>query len=290
MTIIRYLEYNSDGRFEAATGTLQEDETDSLLDFRAHMWVEDTLDGGATRFITHIGSSRLRRYLQEPSAAREVSLGWCATQSISKTSESEIIYAHCHCRGVEFYIRPPDENSKAATSDWPDLLVPDETGASANITNHPWWLPTKDRYLAGTCACRSCTRASGFDITFWAFVPTANITLDAEGKIPFTRASYWGSMKSYHSRKDVTRSFCGICGASVFYDRDSRPSLVDVAVGLLDAPSGARAEEILAWWTGRVSFREYALNKGLVNGLEKGLEEWGESNKTSDFIAKLHIA
>lgn len=63
-----------------------------------------------------------------------------------------------------------------------------------------------------------------------------------------------------------------------------RPSLVDVAVGLLDAESGARAEEVLAWWPGRVSFREYALNRGLITGLEEGLREWEDENKGAKYI------
>lgn len=61
---------------------------------------------------------------------------------------------------------------------------------------------------------------------------------------------------------------------------------MDVAVGLLDAASGARAEELLAWWTERVSFSEYALNKGLILGLERGIKAWGERNVREEFVAK----
>ena len=289
LTLSRYLEYNSDGHFEAATGTLREETTDGLLEFKAHMWIECTLDGGAAPFISYINGSQLRRYLQELSAGKEAPFDWRYSQSIPKAPKRGITYAHCHCKGVEFYISPPNEASKLAASDWPDLIIPNEAGASKNITNYPWWLPTQDRYLAGTCTCRTCTRASGFDITFWAFVPVVNITLDAEGKKPFTRNSYWGSMRSYRSKEDVTRSFCGGCGANIFYDGHSRPSLVDVAVGLIDEPSGARAEELLAWWTDRVSFKEFALNKALVEGLEEGLKEWGRNNKGSSFVAKMHV-
>ncbi|KAF1967280.1 hypothetical protein BU23DRAFT_516579 [Bimuria novae-zelandiae CBS 107.79] len=281
-----YLEYSHDGHFEAATGTLQVDNTDGLIEYKAHIWIEDTPDGGASQFITHIQDSQLKRYLQEPGQNHEVPLNWRTTRSRSSLSRTDKIYAHCQCKGVEFWISPPNEASKTAESHWPDLLVPDETGSSANPNNYPWWLPTLDRYLAGTCACRSCTRASGFDITFWAFIPTANITLDAEGTKPFTRSPYWGTIKTYRSRDDVTRPFCGRCGASLFYDGHMRPSLVDVAVGLLDAPSGARAEEMLAWWPERVSFREYALNKALIKGLEGGIASWGKRNEGEGFVAK----
>jgi hypothetical protein len=89
----------------------------------------------------------------------------------------------------------------------------------------------------------------------------------------------------YRSRNDVTRTFCRRCGANIFYDARSRPSIVDVAVGLLDAGSGARAEEVLAWWADRVSFKEYALNKGSIQGLEDGLKAWGKRCKGREFIA-----
>ena len=224
----RYLEYNSDGHFEAATGTLQVDNTDGLIEYKAHIWIEDTPDGGASQFISHVNQNILRRYLREPNRSDQVTLDWRVTASNPQPSNTRRIYTHCHCKGVEFWIEPPNGTSKAATSGWPDLLVPDETGSSENPNNHPWWLPTDDRYLAGTCACRSCTRASGFDITFWAFIPTSNITLDAEGTKPFTRSPYLGTLKAYRSRDDVTRLFCGRCGARVFYDGHTRPSIVDV--------------------------------------------------------------
>jgi hypothetical protein len=78
----------------------------------------------------------------------------------------------------------------------------------------------------------------------------------------------------------------------VFWDgrpgRDEEGSnvLVDIAVGLLDAKSGARAEEILAWWPGRVSFREESSNKGLLDGLEKGLSNWAQRNRGKGYVAK----
>jgi hypothetical protein len=49
---------------------------------------------------------------------------------------------------------------------------------------------------------------------------------------------------------------------------------LDVAVGLLDAESGALAEEFLDWVGNRVSFREDAHNQELVESLEAGLAEW----------------
>ena len=53
---------------------------------------------------------------------------------------------------------------------------------------------------------------------------------------------------------------------------------LDVAVGLLDAPEGARAEDWLVWCTSRLSFREDAVGRAdsLADGVEKGLREFEE--------------
>ncbi|KAF2871342.1 Mss4-like protein [Massariosphaeria phaeospora] len=279
-----YLEYSEDGHFEAATGTLQMESTDGIVDFQSHMWIEDTRDGGASQFITHINGRKLTRYLQAPEPSVDIPLEWkTASATDTHITGAQTIHAHCHCNGVEFYITPPNSSSRNAESPWPDLLVPYHTSNSDNLHNHPWWLSRHDRFLAGTCACNSCRRASGFDITFWAFIPTMHITQDVSGTLPFSRRPYWGTMKTYQSSEDATRTFCGTCGANVFWD--GRESLIDVAVGLLDAESGARAEELLAWWPGRVSFEEFALNRGLVKGLEDGLKGWAERNEGREYIA-----
>jgi hypothetical protein len=273
-----YLEYHGDGHFEAATGTLQVDNTDDLIKCEDLMWIEDTLDGGASQFITHVDNRELKRWSQESGQSEQLPFSWANT-SLKSTpkGESNRIRAHCHCNGVEFFISPPDALSKAAESAFSDLIVPYHSGSPDNPDNLPWWIVGEEHYFAGTCACKTCRGVLGFDITCWAFIPTSNITLDAAGTQPFRRRPYWGTMKMYQSSEGVTRTFCGECGANVFWD--GRETLIDVAVGLLDAPSGARAEEILKWHAGRVSFEEDALNMRLINGLREGLKDWAKGKE-----------
>lgn len=80
-----------------------------------------------------------------------------------------------------------------------------------------------------------------------------------------------GTLNQYGSSKGVYRNFCSICGATVFWHNDERPYLIDVSTGLLEAESGARAEELLEWATARVSFQEEAQNKALIETLREGL-------------------
>lgn len=51
-----------------------------------------------------------------------------------------------------------------------------------------------------------------------------------------------------------------------------REGLIDVAVGLLEAKSGARVGELLSWWTERVSFEEDVVNRELAQALGEGLK------------------
>ncbi|KAF2105654.1 Mss4-like protein [Lophiotrema nucula] len=280
-----YLEYNSNRHFWAATGTLEVENTDGILEWNSQMWIEDTLDGGASEFLTSIKGRTLNRYFQEARESKEAPSGWRDSSGASSQPGTEQrVRARCHCNGVEFYISRPNNASNTATeSAWPDLLVADPTGMAENPENFPWWLAGHNRYMAGTCACTTCRRSSGFEITFWAFLPTANITQDAEGTVPFQRKPYWGTMNSFQSSPGVTRTFCGICGANVFWD--GKDTLIDVAAGLLDATSGARAEEWLAWWPERVSFAEKAQNKELIAGLEEGLKKWAHRNEGASFVA-----
>ncbi|KAF2651266.1 hypothetical protein K491DRAFT_696589 [Lophiostoma macrostomum CBS 122681] len=301
-----YLEYHADGHYEAATGTFQLPSTDGIIEFKSQMWIEDTKDGGASQFLTHIDNEELPRYLRESDQSPDAPLEWTLHTPATSTSEvKKSVHAHCHCNGVEFYITAPDATSYASTSGYPDLLVPyqssPQTISLSNRSNQPWWIQRHGtRFLAGTCTCNSCRRASGFDITFWAFIPSSNIFRDSACTQAFIRnpdpegagsEKYWGTMKSYTSSPGVTRTFCSICGANVFWDgrpgreEEGSNALVDVAVGLLDAGSGARAEEFLAWWPGRVSFREEASNKGLVKGLEEGLASWTERNQGKEYVA-----
>lgn len=80
-----------------------------------------------------------------------------------------------------------------------------------------------------------------------------------------------GRLRQYESSPGIFREFCSICGATVFWHCEERPDLIDVSVGLLRSESGARAENWLEWETDRVSFKEDALDQGLMAALELGL-------------------
>lgn len=322
--------------WEAATGTVtrgglhdgeegeDEGELDGIIEVKGVIWVGDTGDGGASSFLREISGREVRRWLGDAEGSEEVGWEWQVPGSQTSPSnhddnDNDIapknytapLHAQCHCTSISLYISRPSPSSYLAASPFPDLLTPYYLNAAANPANHPWWLPSPTTYLAGTCSCTSCRRASGFPVTFWAFVPEGSIFLDERlsMRFPFPEsgvdgggdggdhvgpskqhqkekekekealASWPEGMKSYVSSPGVTRMFCGRCGAGIFWHgaekETGRKGLVDVKVGVLgDVGGGVRREDWLRWWGERVSFSEDAVEKGLVGGLERGIREW----------------
>ncbi|KAK0753655.1 Mss4-like protein [Schizothecium vesticola] len=175
-----------------------------------------------------------------------------------------LLHASCHCTRITFTITPPSASSFLPSSPFADLLLP-YCRHPPNVTSNPsslkWWL--RDPYLAGTCACRSCRLASGFEAQAWAFVPRFNIHFGptADPLVTFPRPL----LQSYASSPaaGAVREFCPTCGATVFWHDAHRPDLIDVSVGLLCASSDcegsspvAAAYPYLYWWTERTSFAE----------------------------------
>ena len=82
-------------------------------------------------------------------------------------------------------------------------------------------------------------------------------------------------METYHSSPSVKRSFCSVCGANAIFHREGQ-DIVKVAVGLLDAAEGARAETWLEWHPPKLYMLEDSVtrNKSLTLALEDGLREF----------------
>lgn len=264
-----YFQDSSDPRADICTGIL--DRADGMIQLRNHIFVPETKDGGLTAWISDIPA--WKGYSQPSGHGEHIEINAQEQTKASIRGHSESLQAHCQCRGIEFQITAPNEASKDLFSPCSDLLWADVVDSTLDNKNDvKWWLCAEDtKYLAGTCACQSCRLASGFDIQMWTFVPKANILQITGEPLNFGN----GSLKQYNSSKGVYRNFCGTCGATVFWHDESRPKLIDVSVGLLDAAEGARAESWLEWRTDRVSFEEEAQNKALIAKLRAGLKRWG---------------
>ncbi|KAF2472545.1 uncharacterized protein BDR25DRAFT_392895 [Lindgomyces ingoldianus] len=224
----------------------------------SHMNLASTLDGGMSIWLEEINGKKLGKWKGSIQAQWIETGDWVPAASTTIASmkgpkDDDRLYAHCHCRGVEFYISRPGPNS---FDHLPQSLTPKD----------------KTKWYASSDVCTSCRLCSSSFLTSWMFTSTASLRLP-DGS-PYKHV--FGTTKVYESSPGVMRTFCGKCGALVVYACVERSQMVDIGVGLLDTESGARAEDWLEWRTHKVSFEEDAVWKGAVEALKEGLRRWGE--------------
>ena len=265
--------YNHDsttGSDNIASGVI--DRADGILELKQHMFVEETKDGGLTSWL------EAPAWAGQPDGSKKLEGMTKKPESLNRDPHAELS-CYCECRGVQFKITSPNQDSLNVSSPLPDLLFPSHLHPGQAPSYLKWWLCAQGtKYFAGTCACNSCRLSTGYDIQAWAFVPKPNI-LQIDGKA----LDYgMGTLKRYSHSKGAYREFCSRCGATVFWHCDERPDLIDVSVGLLDAATGARAEEWLEWAIERVSFEECAQNTRLVSAVSAGLRKWAGARGFSD--------
>ncbi|ORY64843.1 uncharacterized protein BCR38DRAFT_431107 [Pseudomassariella vexata] len=262
------------------------------------MFIGDCLDGGASPWLHGLNQdgSRPRMWLGQKKKSEEVlwdensSNYWPPVQSLPNAAtrlDVDEIPVRCHCKGVDLVLRV-------------GLARREFEEKASRGEALPWMVdPVTHKLIADFDACDSCRISSGVEIFHWmlallryvgfpagsdglleGFPATTGELRDAVagGEEAGKRDPRLGTLAYYASSIDVQRYFCSRCSACVFYVVDDRPELVDVAVGLLDSPDGARAEGVLAWnFGGRVNWRQDMFGgwrEHLVKSVEIEAEKW----------------
>ncbi|KAL3292365.1 glutathione-dependent formaldehyde-activating enzyme [Colletotrichum asianum] len=283
--------------WEAATGVINDATGNGAggdAVFVRHTSVPDTKDGGISVWLSEIDGQTMEVLQHNGDNGSKEML-----PSVPSLLSPESMPASCACGTVSFHITRPDEKSCIPHSGYPDLQYAACSHSAefmGNAKKDKWWIRANGKkYLAGTCACRSCRLITGFEIQTWVFVPRSNIFFHVpspDGRqvvMPLDfNALPPGILQTYSSSPGVLREFCGKCGATVFWHDKWRPDVIDISVGLFRAKEGARAETWLDWWTERCSFEEEAergrtgeaarLARRLVDGLERGLRSGAGEN------------
>lgn len=251
-----FCEIQPDGRLTAFIGAL--DNVPGLLAFHENIFIGDTIDGGAgpwTRLSPDGTPAACWR--EHPEENEDASLDWLKNakspgSAATEKSKSDVTPLWCHCRGVKLFVR-----SGA------DLLsLPSE--------RLPWFVDGKTgKYQAVLDGCDSCIKTTGADTMYWTFAPVDHISstdaptgepefrthadlIDAiEAKDPRV-----GTLAVYRSSDRARRLHCSKCAAVVFFAGDEKPDQVDIAMGVLDHPNGARAEGLCYWNLSQVDFAE----------------------------------
>jgi hypothetical protein len=257
------------------TGTLNNDDG-NIIQIAHHIFVDDTIDGGATMWLRkpNADGSVAKRYKDhsQGETKQELPLEWPGKEFLveyEKKQPENQIPIQCKCKGVDLVLSRGDYEGKKKEE-------------------LPWFVHPESRKLyAGLCVCNSCRLSSGVDVYNWTFAELSNISFPSGKKLPSSTHDLKalvdagdpliGTLAYYTSSPGVQRYFCSNCSACALYATDSRDWMVDVAVGLLGAPEGARAESWLMWRLGKVTYADDVKGgwrEGLLEQVLKESEEW----------------
>ncbi|KAM5344420.1 hypothetical protein ACJ41O_012956 [Fusarium nematophilum] len=266
---------------DVLTGVLQNQES-VLVRFTHQKFVGDTVDGGASPWLQrlNVDGGKLQCWKHQAGKSEQLDTDWPPMDDLPKAEDKtgpETYPIRCHCRGVDLVLRRGDAEFAAMQAESLPFFIE----------------PTTHKHLASFDSCNSCRSMFGVDIVNWAFCLLHQLDFAASaGESGFPRSTpelkgavsspdrdpHLGTLAMYESSPDVQRYFCSRCSASVFYAVDDRPDLVDVAVGLLGAPEGARAESLLVWSLGsKVGGEEDVAGgwrEGIVQSVRGTAEDW----------------
>ena len=266
--------------YAAFPGILSNNPVPGLVQVKDHIFVGDTLDGGVALWQRHLKKddgakgAPIPCFSESRHKSKELDPDTLAAKELSTIPDE--IPIQCHCKGVNLILR------RGVAADF----------AAMDPGKLPWFVePGTHKLLAGFDACDSCRKTSGVDVFNWTFALLQHIDYADQGKESFPRTTpalqaavsspsrdpRFGTLAMYASRADVQRYFCSRCSASVFYAVDRRTDMVDLAIGLLDAPGGARAESHLAWALGLMVWADDVKGgwkEELVDAMKRNAETW----------------
>ena len=246
------------------TGVLEN--TPGLVEYEDHIFVGDTRDGGCSTLLRHApDGTALKRWRRwSGTEGEELPESWPDDGSDPAAKAREKAYPEftplwCHCRGVKLFLRNGLDLASASASG--------STGKKSMSTQPD---PETGKYTAHADACDSCRLHVGTDIAYWAFAAIDHLSFtdqpddSVQGSSPPLKTIHdlrdavsredkrLGTLTRYTSSPGIDRYHCSTCSATFFYTEPALPDQVDIAIGVLDHPDGARAEGILKWDLGQI--------------------------------------
>ncbi|KAH9904768.1 Mss4-like protein [Xylariomycetidae sp. FL2044] len=221
-------------------------------EYVAFAFPHGTKDGGMATWAPHIGGKQLAQL----TLPRDVPLD--TEPEIGKDGR-ERLRAECQCGGVSFTISRPNDAVRENV----------HTGQAISPLDPNKWKAFLDFSLDSRLV-------SSAHFTPWMLVPRHALTpkFPADGRL--------GTMKTYAPSPDYIVGFCGCCGATIMKSKDGGPAgergVVMIAMGILKAPEGVRAESWVTWRTGEpAGVDEEARNfdAAFVDAMVAGHKEWG---------------
>ncbi|KAF2093197.1 hypothetical protein NA57DRAFT_61715 [Rhizodiscina lignyota] len=258
----RTFDHNTGSRkWFACSGIVEPSPAQDVVRVSIHAFVADTKDGGLSRPMRQLGGRKIPCYAEGVGQEMTDEDIDAMSRHNPESPEVDTLAASCHCGTVQFRILPPKHDNRL------DLA--------------PWLGAEGTKYLGLYCFCRYCRLGSGQSLSVNTYIMPENVIIGDKSPFDYTSYDKEAKVKStalqdaipglrcYASSDDVRRSFCGKCGASIFWERESRPQVVNVAVGILRADSGCLASEWIQWDWKKIWWKEGAVDKEMVEALEK---------------------
>ncbi|KAK2594805.1 hypothetical protein QQS21_007493 [Conoideocrella luteorostrata] len=220
----------------------------------SHVFSKSGPNGAIPATVSHIGGRELSYYNPPDDDPRAKVTAPSA--EVGPDGEDRL-RAQCHCGGVSFTLGRPTQS------------VLDDEFMSKFVS-----AADKTKWVAVYDICNDCRLVNGTHVAGWTFVPRSLCEPPIEKDLKI------GTAKTYSSSEGVLRSFCGTCGATVFFSCEARQptdgqAVVDIATGILRCPEGVMGE---SWfiWRGRVAHEgsgiEYDGEFG--EALRQGMRAW----------------
>lgn len=194
--------------------------------FTRHIYNKSTKDGGLSDLLSHVDGHEIGEWNPPPNDKRSALVE--ADPETGADGEDRL-RAQCQCGGVSFTFKRPTQ--------W---VYDDEF--MSKFTSPV----DKTKWPASMDVCDDCRLTTGSHLIAWTFLPLSfcEPAIGPDLKI--------GTSKTYSTSPGVLRSFCGDCGATVFYSCDERNldekrQVADLAIGLVRAPEGVMAENWFTW-------------------------------------------
>lgn len=229
----------------------------------AHAFPKSVPGGGLLDWLLHQGVAAAGANEEETLWYSPDGSDSCIAAEVERAADgTERLRAECHCGGVSFTITRPTQ----------DIL--DDGYLRRYVSPID---PTKWKALLDLC--RDCGRLSGASVMPWMLVPRVAI----EPPVPAELGPQpYGTLKTYKSSEPTTRGFCGVCGATVLGATKHRAptagqAVLNVAMGLLRAPEGVRAENWVTWRAGKPTWAQDAkmYDEEFTVRLVEGHRRWG---------------
>lgn len=242
-----------DGDHWVGSTSIFVDNGPDIFRINRNIYSKSTKDGGIASMLTNVGGRDMVEW-EPPADSPRAKL----VESQPEVGEDgqERLRAQCHCGGVSFTFGRPTQ----------EMLDDEFTAGFVSPLDKKKWLALLD-------VCTDCRLVAGTNVIGWTFLPLSicEPPIKADLKI--------GTSKTYATSPGVLRSFCGTCGATVFYSNDERRpdekrQIVDLATGILRAPKGVMADDWFTWRT-TLAWRSSGItyDKEFVEALQEGMSK-----------------